>query len=303
MNSSSQRISLEIEQRVFKAYVHDKISATTIARTERICIGTVTNIVRRLGGTVRTPSESHRRKRVNETFFESIDTEEKAYWLGFLYADGYVNERGDLSVGLADRDHMHLEKLRFALNSDTSVRRYVATTNFGTYAKARFGIRSHRLTHDLTQHGVGPAKSQRFTSILPARVERHFWRGFFDGDGSISDDETKPLRLSVVGNLECIHAFADFVARVVGIAVPVRTHKSIFEGRLCSFKAFLVADLLYRDASVYLDRKHDAYLRASKTAPTKRHWKKNEPAKTFSLPKGCTSLGTELPSPPLQLAQ
>jgi hypothetical protein len=31
--------------------------------------------------------------KINEDFFQEIDTEEKAYWLGFLYADGYIHVR------------------------------------------------------------------------------------------------------------------------------------------------------------------------------------------------------------------
>ena len=27
----------------------------------------------------------------NKNVFDTIDTEEKAYWLGFIYADGYLN--------------------------------------------------------------------------------------------------------------------------------------------------------------------------------------------------------------------
>lgn len=43
------------------------------------------------------------------TYFENIDTEEKAYWLGFLYADGYVNANEDkIELCLAEKDFHHL---------------------------------------------------------------------------------------------------------------------------------------------------------------------------------------------------
>ena len=45
--------------------------------------------------------------------FEKIDTEEKAYWLGFLYADGSVGSKDDrIELGLAEKDFHHIEKFR-----------------------------------------------------------------------------------------------------------------------------------------------------------------------------------------------
>nr|DAG90196.1 MAG TPA: endonuclease [Crassvirales sp.] len=53
----------------------------------------------------------------NRDFFSVIDTEEKAYWLGFLYADGFISASGNtvgLSISLKDIDH--LKKYNNALN-------------------------------------------------------------------------------------------------------------------------------------------------------------------------------------------
>ena len=61
----------------------------------------------------------YRRKyALNETFFEVINSEEKAYWLGFIAADGCVYRR-TLSINLNIKDKEHLEKLITVLNSET----------------------------------------------------------------------------------------------------------------------------------------------------------------------------------------
>ena len=61
----------------------------------------------------------YRRKyALNEAFFEIIDSEEKAYWLGFIAADGCVYRR-TLSINLNIKDKAHLEKLIAILNSET----------------------------------------------------------------------------------------------------------------------------------------------------------------------------------------
>ena len=50
------------------------------------------------------------KKHINENVFETIDSEEKAYWLGFLYADGSVTNRSDIDISLQLSDERHVEK-------------------------------------------------------------------------------------------------------------------------------------------------------------------------------------------------
>ena len=55
---------------------------------------------------------SHRKFPVNDRFFEEIDTEEKAYFLGFLFADGCNSpDKNRLEVSLAKQDMDVLERL------------------------------------------------------------------------------------------------------------------------------------------------------------------------------------------------
>ena len=55
--------------------------------------------------------------KVNENYFENIDTKEKAYWLGFLYADGYVR-KGELRLKLKFSDKKHIKKFKKELKSE-----------------------------------------------------------------------------------------------------------------------------------------------------------------------------------------
>ena len=46
-------------------------------------------------------------------YFDKINTEEKAYWLGFLYADGSISSKEDkIELGLAEKDLHHIEKFK-----------------------------------------------------------------------------------------------------------------------------------------------------------------------------------------------
>ena len=53
----------------------------------------------------------------SESIFQTIDSPEKAYWLGFLYADGYNSYKGIVSLCLNEEDVDHLEKFKKILNA------------------------------------------------------------------------------------------------------------------------------------------------------------------------------------------
>jgi len=56
---------------------------------------------------------------MDENFFENIDTKEKAYWLGFLYADGYVSQSNNrLTLDLSKKDYQQLEKFCNAVGAN-----------------------------------------------------------------------------------------------------------------------------------------------------------------------------------------
>ena len=68
---------------------------------------------------------TNRRYNVNHKYFEVIDTEEKAYWLGFLYADGCVikTKTGSsllLKLSVKDEEHLNLFKTNIFNSSSLS---------------------------------------------------------------------------------------------------------------------------------------------------------------------------------------
>lgn len=77
----------------------------------------------------------------NEDFFNSIDTEEKAYWLGFIVADGCVhkdkNNNYRLSIGLHDKDITHLHKFIVSLSGDNGLKDYIKSIGIESKAGVR----------------------------------------------------------------------------------------------------------------------------------------------------------------------
>lgn len=117
----------------------------------------------------------------NDSFFENINTEEKAYFLGLLFADGNVYlKRNRVQITLINEDAYILEKFKEVINS--SAKLYIDREK---YSKLILG--SKKMCNDLISLGCTPNKSLtlKFPDKIPKELIHHFIRGFFDGDGSI----------------------------------------------------------------------------------------------------------------------
>lgn len=138
---------------------------------------TINRLLSRMGLT-----ERHRqRHQCDEGFFDVIDTETKAYWLGFIAADGNVH-RVTLSIGLAPVDEAHLHTFTVDIGGTQQVETRLKVD--GRYV-SRVRVNSVPLVAALARHGIVPHKSLTLEwPTLPVAMERHFLRGYVDGDGS-----------------------------------------------------------------------------------------------------------------------
>jgi hypothetical protein len=117
---------------------------------------------------------------VNSGFFESIDTIEKAYWLGMLYGDGSIIDRGEKTdrvyLGLQDKEHV--VAFKEALGGEQGI-------NDKSDGISAFTVCDQRLANSLIELGCDSDKT--FSDSLP-NLERDdlraaFVRGLFDADG------------------------------------------------------------------------------------------------------------------------
>lgn len=125
----------------------------------------------------------------NSNFFEKINTPEKAYWLGFLYADGYISKTNELRINLKKDDEEHLQKFLNAIEAtNTTIKYSIKTDKNKIYYQAYIGIRDKKIVNDLNDKGCVNKKSLILTfpkEKVPSRLYSHFIRGYMDGDGSI----------------------------------------------------------------------------------------------------------------------
>ena len=124
----------------------------------------------------------------DEMIFNVIDTQEKAYWLGFLYADGYICEdNSTLEIALKESDKEHIEAFKAFMRTDAKIVKRTSTYKGKVFNSYRLTVCSKQIVEDLVFHGCYQNKSLtlEFPKTVPSYLIRHFIRGYFDGDGSV----------------------------------------------------------------------------------------------------------------------
>lgn len=205
---------------------------------------------------------NHNRPFDNRRLFKEIDTESKAYWLGFLSADGWVSTKENdykIELQLAKKDRGHLEKFKSFIGLENEIRDRIVANK---YYASRFSFRSSEMKNDLIAAGCTPQKT--FTlkfpteNIVPTELMRHYVRGYLDGDGWISYTG-KSRQVGLIGT-------EDFLMVLIEkLNLPNLKLQSVHNGPQKRYmfsgkasKEFII--LLYKDSNVYLDRKYQAYL-------------------------------------------
>lgn len=140
-----------------------------------------------------------RKYRLNENFFEIIDSEEKAYLLGFLFADGYVNEKLNMvDLTIHNKDKEILDRFVDYLYPDGRPLKVIRRKYL------RLVVNSKKIVDDLVGHGCMQAKTFKLTyPQISQEFNAHFIRGYFDGDGSVSNNNGT-LNMSIIGTIELL---------------------------------------------------------------------------------------------------
>lgn len=201
---------------------------------------------------------------IDATLMNNIDTEEKAYWLGFFYADAYNNEKlGRIVIELQERDKSHLDKCAKFFGQPREP--FIQLKNKGKYIAYRLELNSKILTKSLANKGCHQTKSFdiTFPIWLNKKLLRHFIRGYFDGDGCIYVHQDQ-LGILIVSTKEMVVSLQKLIEQLgvnVHISHPKKytgnTYRLDFGG---SRQVSKFCEWIYKDATIFLDRKHNLYL-------------------------------------------
>lgn len=190
--------------------------------------------------------------------FDNIDNEEKAYWLGFIVADGYLNiDRRMLRIKLGNKDKQHLIKfIKFINGNETMLKSEIhsITKNENYYVS----LYSKEITEALQKLGIEQAKSgkEKVCNIKP-QYYKDFIRGLWDGDGFIRENLSG---IGLVGSYEILNFVQQFFKEQLDIEpLKIREHCNIYKIEYRSKKKSipLITHFLYDNSKIYLDRKKE----------------------------------------------
>jgi hypothetical protein len=157
-------------------------------------------------------------------YFSIIDSHDKAYWLGFIMADGciiYNKSQGNyyLQIALKEEDSHHLGILMGYVSPRQETPRHETVSLFGkTYHTCKVTWYSKEMVEDLINHGITPQKTNREKiPPLDAQFESSFWRGYFDGDGGIHRkykvDKKDEFQIQLCGSEAILKSFQKWALR------------------------------------------------------------------------------------------
>ena len=227
---------------------------------------------------------SNRKHNFNQEFFDIIDTEEKAYILGFIYADGCNNRHpstGELSISQMERDVDILFKIKKAMDSTYPISEEKIKSS--KEKRFRFYVYSKKIALQLNNLGVVHNKSLilKFPDFISDELMPHFIRGYFDGDGSVWEGkrkkmivkkENKPgetrerivqnVKFNFTGSNTFIPYLQEYLIEHIGLSkTKLNYSKAKEDYRHCSMEYSgrknlkILYDYMYSSATIYGERK------------------------------------------------
>jgi DNA-binding transcriptional regulator WhiA len=206
---------------------------------------------------------------VNQNYFEKIDTEDKAYWLGFLYADGYVRKRKtgfELRLKLKRSDRKHIELFRKSINSTHIIKDLTSDVKVDgkihTSLCSTLSIYDNKIVNDLYDKGC--VNNKTFIIKIPKlgkKLMRHFIRGYFDGDGSIGMTQKNYYRFGITSGSKIMLEEINNLFTNLGLNNrKIYNYKKSYTLSVKSANDLsILYNWLYKDATIFLNRKKNIF--------------------------------------------
>lgn len=220
------------------------------------------------------------KKTCTRDFFNVIDTEEKAYWLGFIFADGYISysernmQKGQLAttycvgIKLKWSDREHLKKFNKAINGNYKVFKEISRPDGfrkKTTEAAKILIYSQQMYNDLNKYfDRDKTYTAKFPDI-PENLMRHFIRGYFDGDGCFTLTD-KTFDIEFLGASKKFHEGLKNVLSKNGFVFTTSSKINTYDTTMYHIHInrnqdrYNFLNWIYEDCNIYLERKYQKYL-------------------------------------------
>lgn len=266
--NSKFKFSDEEEKDIIEMYKNGLTLKEICDKYGRICNKPISKILKNNGVIIsmRTRNTS-RAARINEDYFDLIDTQEKAYFLGFIMADGCllkVKTSYYLVVDVKVDDKYILEKFSEEINGNSGFLNKKRNHYRISYGSKKLGL-------SLIKNGVIPRKTglEVLPKTVPNNLIRHFIRGYFDGDGTvfIRKDNSKKhnirLEFGFSGNYNLLSSIKTNLINNISInnnKIVKRKNTNLSQlmfSKLNDIENFY--NYIYKDSKIHLERKKEKF--------------------------------------------
>ena len=271
----------------YEMYVKQKLTTYQLGNIFNCSASVFQKEFRKAGLVMRDTSHAKQKYPINEDIFDNIDTEEKAYWLGFLYADGNVcGSQYRVRLSLAKEDIEVVQKFSNFIFGQERIKNYIQPKNRQSSQNLVYvDVCNKHVALQLPKLGCPPKKTFiiTFPEWLDEKLYNHFIRGYFDGDGCLSNYKEKQIgrgkltkgliiseydkaHFSVLSTKEFLESLqAVFITLNISSGINKR-HKNRKNNNYTLYvsgnqQIARLMDWLYKDATIFLQRKHNKYIK------------------------------------------
>lgn len=265
----------ELENRIIELY-NSGLGSTKISRELNIHTYRVYATLKKYNIPRRDNKTKGRIYTHDYDYFEKIDTEEKAYWLGFIYADGYVTSSkqhpNSFGIAISNVDYDHLEKFKNDIKATNPIKTYNQTSGYSNNTVyCRLLLTSDKTKNDLINKGVLEHKTDilKFPNEkqVPTHLIQHFIRGYYDGDGCLAYTNTEKTKNTYSFKLLGTEDFLDYINNLLEeLSIGKVNHyykrkqsQTVSSLELSEGKTLAFLNWLYENSTIALNRKYERY--------------------------------------------
>ena len=237
----------ELVEKYWKKVEEGSESIRSIAIKEGVTFKVIDRIFKMCGYKAKN-SRGGEKYTLNKDYFKSIDTENKAYWLGYLWADGCITKYSIiLELQVADKDHLELflKEIYGDIHPELKEKDGCVVAN----------ISCMEMVDDLKNLGFSIKDKRIVIPRMSKELHRHFIRGYYDGDG---DFNNKDKYFRIAGRFDFLENLVKiFPQRMMDHRFEI--HKNFKSARIVfrsSTRSF-IANYFYNNSTIYLERKRN----------------------------------------------
>lgn len=199
--------------------------------------------------------------------FKVIDSAQKAYWLGFIAADGcnYIREtNASVVINISRKDKEHLVKFQNFMNSNVQIIDHIQDAGFSNNTQmSKIVFNSIEMAEDLKNLGITPKKS---LTLKPPEIEKEYFLpfilGYFDGDGSLfKASQGNNYGINIEGTKEMLEWINNILEISDHLEKRQKNDTNNYYIRCGGVnKPYYIMKKLYDSCSEHLERKYNIFL-------------------------------------------